>query len=310
MCNLKRQKGAVLVIALFFVALIVTMATLMMSRLERDTRRTGLLLHAVQAEFYALASVDWAKEQLRSNLNRQKPEMPVDNFPIESPVNEVNGYSISSKIIDMQSRININNLVKPEAQADLKQLIQLLQPGIDEHQVNEIVLAVSDWLKPGQQHNEYNQYYLSLKPPYRAAHRPMVSVSELQLVKGMTPALYNSLLPYITALPNETKVNIQTAEGAVIAAISQGMTLETGRAIEKIRSETKIPSVEAFAALDIVKNHKVPGEKIIVISNYFLIETTVAIEKQKLVLYTLVERSGDKGKNSIRVVWQSKGVEN
>lgn len=310
MHSLKRQKGAVIVIALFFVALIVTMATLMMSRLQRDTRRTSLLLHAVQMQAYAGASVDWAKEQLRNNLARQKNDLPVDDLPLCSPVNEVNGYVISSKISDMQGRININNLGKIEAQADFRQLIQLLEKGVDEHQATEITLAIADWLKPGQQHNAYNQYYMSQEPAYRAAHRPMTSVSELQSVKGMTASLYKLLLPYITALPLETKVNIQTAPAEVIAALGKGMTLDTGRAIEKARSGIKISSVQAFSNLDIVQNHKLPEEKLTVLSHFFLVETSVTIEKQKLLLYTLLERTGDKSKNSVRVVWQSKGVEN
>jgi type II secretory pathway component PulK len=49
----KEQQGVVIVIALFIVALVATMAYAMMVRIERDTRRTSLILRNTQAEFYA-----------------------------------------------------------------------------------------------------------------------------------------------------------------------------------------------------------------------------------------------------------------
>lgn len=307
-----REKGAVIVVALFFVALVATMAYLMMARLERDTRRTSLLLRATQAAYYAQASVNWAMEQLQTNLSQQKPDESVDKLPIQSPVNEVNGYIISSKITDMQSRLNVNNLNSLTAQTDFKRLMQLLNPAMDEQKVNQIIFALSDWIRLGQQQNEYNQYYMSLLPPYRAAHRPMTSVSELQMIKGMTADLFARLQPYITALPVMTKINIQTAPAVVLAAISPDMTLETGKAIEALRSQMKIASVAAFLNLDMIKNHNVPQDKITAVSQYFLVETSVTIEKQQVVLYTLVERmppdSPGNGKSSVNVIWQSKGV--
>lgn len=306
----KRQQGAVIVVALFFVALVVTLSYLMMSRLERDTRRTSLLLRTTEAELYAQGSIDWAIEQLRVNLKRQKnPNLIVDEVPIQSPVDKMNGYTISSKITDMQARLNLNGLTTPEAQADLKRLIKVLDPKFDEQKTNEVIAALADWMRSGQQQNEYNKYYMSLPPPYRAAHRLMTSVSELHLVKGMTPALFDLLQPYITALPAATKINVQTAAAPVIATLSPGMTLETGLAVEKVRQQTKLTSTQIFLNLDAVKNHTPPPEsKITVVSEYFLVETTVTIEKQQVVLYTLLWRTGNDTKNSVKVIWQSKGL--
>jgi general secretion pathway protein K len=307
--SLQRQKGVVIVVALFFVALIATMSYVMMARLERDTVRTSLLLRDVQAELYAQGSIDWAMEQLRNNLSRKKPDKPVDVMPVKSPVNETNGYTISSTITDMQARLNLNNLTTVEAQADFKRVLRIVDPEMTEQKAQEIAMAVMDWITPGQQQNEYNKYYMSLSPPYRAAHRAMASVSELQLVKGMTPNLFKSLRPYVTALPTATLINVQNAPAPVIASLSPGMTLETGKAVEKVRSQLSIPTTQAFLSLDLVKNHNIPADKITVESNYFLVETTVAIEKQQVVLYTLLERTGNESKNTVSVIWQSKSVE-
>lgn len=306
--SLTNQRGVVIVVALFFVALVATMAYLMMARLERDTRRTSLLLHNTQAELLAQGSIDWAKEQLRMNLVRQKPNKVIDVMPVQSPVNEVYGYSVASTIYDMQSRFNLNNVTTTEAQADFKRLIQIVAPEITDQQSQAIVLGVLDWITPGQQQNEFEKYYLSLSPPYRAGHRPMISSSELRLVRGMTPSLYVRLEPFVTALPNATQVNIQTASPQVMAALSPKMTVDTGMAVDKIRTESPLPSVQAFLALDLLKNHDMPAEKITTLSEYFLVKTDVTIEKQHAVLYTLLNRSGNDGKSPVKIIWQSKSV--
>jgi general secretion pathway protein K len=301
----QRQQGVVIVVALFFVALSVTMAYFMMSRLERDTYRTRLLLRDTQAELYAEGSIDWAMEQLHANLVKRKANRPVDVIPIESPVNEVNGYRISSVIYDMQSRMNINNLTTDEAKLDFKFLLKIVDPKLDDEMMQALVAAIFDWITSGSSQNEYNQYYLSLKPPYRAAHRNMLTTSELLLVKGMTPALFQALQPYVTALPPMTQVNIRTAPAQVLAALTHS-SLDTGKAIEKVRAEKVIADVAAFKQLDLLKNHEIKEDKITAISRYFLVETTVAIENQKVVLYTLLERN--EGQEKLNVIWQSKSV--
>lgn len=308
MRSLRRQQGVVIVVALFFVALVATIAYLMMARLERDTRRTSLLLRNTQAEFYAQGSIDWAKAQLRDNFNNQKPNQVVDKMPLKSAENEEQGYRIASVIYDMQSRLNVNHVMNAEGQADFKRLLHIVSPLLDANQVATIQLSVLDWIMPGDSMNEKGKYYLTLSPPYRAAHRMMISASELQLVEGMTPALYASLAPYISALPTVAPVNVQTASAPVLASLSESMTLDTGKAIEQIRQQQNFPTIEAFLNLDIMKNHKISADKITILSQYFLVETTVKIEKQKVVLYTLLERTGKDGKSTVNVIWQSKGV--
>ena len=63
--------------------------------------------------------------------------------------------------------------------------------------------------------------YLLEDLPYRAANRPVVSISELRLVKGFTPEVIAVLEPHVTALPEETVININTATPAVLRALHQ-----------------------------------------------------------------------------------------
>jgi general secretion pathway protein K len=278
----------------------------MMARLDRDTLRTRLLMRDTQAEFYAQGSIAWAIDQLKGNLEKQKPNQIIDAMPAKSPVNEANGYKISATIYDMQARFNLNNLTNADAQADFVRLLKTVDPAIQELKAQEIARATAEWIAPAQQQNEFSKYYLEQVPPYSAAHRAMTSASELLLVKGMSPRLYILLRPYVIALPVVTQVNVQTAAAPVLTSLNPTMTLETAQAIERMRVQTPIVSAESFQSLDLIKNHPVPAEKITTTSSYFLVETTVAIEKQKLVLYTLLERAAKGSKPDITILWQSK----
>lgn len=306
--SLNRQKGVVIVVALFIVAIVATMAYVMMTRAQRDTERTSLLLHATQAEFYAEGSIAWAKDQLKNDWETRKNNQIIDAIPLKSTTNEINNYTISSTIYDLQSRFNLNQLKDGNAQLAFKRLIQSVDPKLADANAQQIILAIVDWIAPTTQESEYSKYYMNLPEPYRAAHKPMLSESELQLVKGVTPELYAALQPNVIALPDSTLINVQTASPEVLMTLSPDMSLESAQAIDKIRKETPLVTTQAFAGLDIVKNHQITADKITVSSNYFLVETDVKIAQQHALIYTLLERATSGEKATTRIVWQSKSV--
>lgn len=303
------QEGVAIVVALFIVALVATMAYVMMARLARDTDRTQLLLRDIQAEYYAKGSLAWAMDVLANDWKQQKPNQPVDSMPITSPVKEVNGYQIKSTIYDMQDRFNLNNLKDAEALDDFKRLLQILAPSLSMQQTEKIAKAIADWITDRPKRTETNQYYLERSPPYRAAGQPMLSISELRLVNGMSEPLYTALEPYVIALPYPTKINVITAKTPVLVTLSKAMTVDAAKTIVEWRAHTNIASPATFLNFDVVKNHPVLAEKITVLSNYFLAQTEVSIEEQHLVLYTLLERTTTQsGTALVNIVWQSKGV--
>ncbi|MFZ2315920.1 MAG: type II secretion system minor pseudopilin GspK [Gammaproteobacteria bacterium] len=302
------QEGVVIVVALFIVALVATMSYVMMARLERDTRRTTLLVRDTQAALYAQGSIAWAMDQLRDDWVKKKPNQLVDNTPIQSPENEANGYRIKSTIYDMQGRFNLNNLTDEKGQQRFKRLLKIVDTALTPDQIDNIQRAATDWILPGANQNQYGRYYTELPQPYRAAHRPMLSASELRLVKGVDAKLFNALQPYIAALPENTQVNVQSASPIILMMLSDNMDLSAAKGVELLRSTTPFISTEAFLNLDIVKNHQVKSDQITVTSRYFLVETEVAVENQRTVLYTLLKRM-EQGKDaSILILWQSKGV--
>jgi general secretion pathway protein K len=111
------------------------------------------------------------------------------NSPLADVQREVklgNG-SFTWKIIDLDSKANINTATEPL----LQQALMLV--GVDASEMTPIVNSILDWIDPDQiprvQGSESSDYQ-NLQPPYFAKDGPIDDLSELLLVKGITPDLY------------------------------------------------------------------------------------------------------------------------
>jgi general secretion pathway protein K len=305
-CRLSTQSGAAIIVALFVISLVVVISVAMMMRLQMDFRNTALLQHAMEERGYAEGSINWAMDQLNQDWLQKKSNTVVDLTPLRSPKDKIHDAEISSSIYDAQGRFNVNNLVEDPWQEDFSTLITLVDPAIDEEAAYAITMAVVDWISPESNNVTLANDYLKQNPPYRAPHRPMASVSELRLVKGMTSHLYAALSPYVTALPVVTKININNTTPLVLMSLSKTLNAETAKKLVLESSQNPFSSVQSF--WDALKQNPIPEEKITVLSQYFLVKTIVIQDQQKLLLYTLLQRNIDKSQPYEMVLWQSKGT--
>jgi general secretion pathway protein K len=306
--NLTSQRGAAIIVALFVVALVAAIAAIMIERLRTDVRRTELILNANTAQLDAQGSLFWAVAQLDDNWVKQVQNKVIDTTPIISPKDTVNGALVSGIIYDAQGYFNINNLTDQQYQNIFVRLIRLVAPEINPADAQKILLATLDWISAGTNNQELNDYYLKLPQPYKAPHKLMFNISELRLVKGITPALFAKLSPYIIALPRATPININNAEVPVLMSLSPSLTRDSANAIRNAAKRNPFPTTEAFQNFDVVKNNPFDNAKITVQSSYFLVKTDVTLGQQTLTLYTLLERTTQERKTKISVLWQSKGT--
>jgi general secretion pathway protein K len=102
--------------------------------------------------------------------------------------NQIGRGRFSIKITDQERRFNINN-------ADPFILAQaLLMMNVDASLRGPITDSILDWRDPDDDPAingaESEDFYLRLDPPYFAKNGPIDDLSELLLIKGMTPELY------------------------------------------------------------------------------------------------------------------------
>jgi len=95
--------------------------------------------------------------------------------------------SFTWKITDCERKANINTA----SEVLLQQA--MLQDGVDPSESAQIIGAILDWIDPDNTvhlQGAESDYYQSLNPPYEAKNGPIDDLSELLLVKGITPEIY------------------------------------------------------------------------------------------------------------------------
>ncbi|HNG61523.1 MAG TPA: type II secretion system minor pseudopilin GspK, partial [Cellvibrionaceae bacterium] len=240
--SLQRQRGVVLILAMFIVVLVTSIAISTSWRFELDMTRNENRWHGARIRNYGLSAenfvLKYAFDGDESGYDCLTPDMKdnrkLDFWAAEGMTWDMNEASIDLKIIDLNRKFNLNMLVhkvQPKANQTFrtpadqyteaqKMFIRLLQTieidgqPMDTASAIEITDAVVDWLdadsEPTGSGGAEQNYYDSLEEPYPIGNRPMISVSELALVKGVTPYLYSRLLPLVTAISPDSKLNINT----------------------------------------------------------------------------------------------------
>lgn len=100
---------------------------------------------------------------------------------------ELGNGKFSLKITDLERKVNINGA----DQAMLEQGLRLV--GVDAGDFSAIGGSILDWIDADNNIHiggTESEYYQSLDPPYYAKNKPIDDLSELLLVRGVTPDIY------------------------------------------------------------------------------------------------------------------------
>ncbi|HQU14849.1 MAG: hypothetical protein B7Z66_03540 [Chromatiales bacterium 21-64-14] len=304
-----RNRGVAVIVAMLVVALATAAVTAMVSRQQIEIRRTANLLEQDQAYLYGLAVETWGEEILRKDHAKSAVDDLTENWAQLPPPIPVEGGSLAGRIIDLQGRFNLNNLVvnglesQPDA-ARFRRLLELL--GLDP----DLVQSVLDWIDPDMQARfpggAEDDYYLRLSPPYRAANQAMTSPTELILVAGYTPKIYQALAPFITALPGHTPINVNTAPALVLAMLVPGLSADDAKALVQARAQQPYKTVQDFLNQPAIQarlrqNPQLQAtltQGISVSSNYFLIHSETQVGRARVFLNSVILR-GNQGNEEV-----------
>ncbi|KTD82341.1 type II secretion system minor pseudopilin GspK [Legionella waltersii] len=309
MCTNNKHHGSALLTALFIMTLVAIVATAMTTRLQLDIYRTRMIVNQDKLYFASQAVTFWAINDLYDKNNhyfRSYKEGLVAEFPRELAKLD-NSVQLGGGIYDLQARFNINNLIEKKNLSVFMNLMHQLNTQATSLERVNIALGVKHWLldyRPGQGEDNYTSYYLSLKPPYYPAHQTLKSSSELRLLKDVDQSMYLNLEPFITALPESTSVNINTAPTPVIMALGDGLSESQANELIQARGSQGISDIKSISEL--LKKMNLPSDQITIESQYFLCLAYAKTEDFDLVVYSLLKRTRDKkGKLSVKVIRES-----
>ena len=232
MKNDSSQRGIALLTILVMVALATILAATIAKRQTNTSENTGYLMRQDQSLLYAKSAEAFFSELLiQDSDNGGNIDHLQENWAKPMPAFPVEDGFVSGRLLDESGKFNLNNLLKADGSVDdsarrwFEKLLQRV--GLPA----ELSQAVIDWQDAddettGAMGAESN-YYQGLDPSYLASNTKFHQVEELKLVRGFEGKNYDLIAPYVTALPEATKININTAAPLLLASIDPKIDVKT-----------------------------------------------------------------------------------
>jgi len=292
----RAQRGIAVVVAILVVALAASTATYMLWSSSLWLRQVENLVARAQADAVARGAAQWAAAILAED------DRSVDHlgepWARRIPALPAEGVELAGAIADEQAKLNVNNLVRgggasPVDVAVFQRLLASLglAPALTD--------AIVDWLDPDEEVTRpggaEDLYYLALPVPYRAANRRIADLGELAHVRGIDAATLVRLAPYVTALPEDTPVNVNTAPALVLQALVSTLTPEDAKRVIETRGRTPYLSRDDFVRA-LPTPPRGPIDALIdVKSRFFSAEATVRVGRVATGYRALLDR-GERGR--------------
>ena len=302
------QRGVAVLTAMLVVTLGTLIAVNMMWRASLDQRRASAGLAADQGLAYLHGAEAWAGDILRQDMvDSPQSDHLGEIWALELPPLPVDGGVISGRMEDLHGRFNLNNLVTPQGEVDPLSLAQFqrllatlgLDPGI--------AGVVVDWLdadaEPNFPNGAEDDAYAAANPPYRTPNWPITSTSELSAMTGIEAEGYRALLPYVTALPSGTTLNVNTASAPVLASLSDDIDLAQAATLVEQRGAAEFVDIQTQFANQLEPDvlGRINGT-----SRYFQLTATVVLGTHQFTLYSVLERHQS---GLVGAVFRSLGVQ-
>lgn len=277
-----QERGAALLLAMAIMAMAAVAATAMLVALSTWSRQSGLVADHVQAEELVTAGGDWARALLFDD-RRTSGDIDYAGEPwaLRLPPIPFENGELVGRIEDQQGLFNLNNLVRNgkldvTQYARFQRLLSILGLPAD------LAGALADWIDadgiPQPSGGAEDAYYLGLSHPYLTANAPLSDLDELALVRGFDVGVRARLAPFVTALPRNTALNVNTAPAEVLAAVVDGLDLDSARTLVARRDGTFYRNKADFLS-QLGKDATVPEQDIRVGSDYFLVTLRVTYGK-------------------------------
>jgi general secretion pathway protein K len=275
------QRGIALLTAILVLTLAVIAATSIAANHHLSIKRTENTVFGSQVWSYLHGGEAWAKVVLARDIDDNNGyDHASEAWATELPALPLPGGYISGKIVDEQGKINVNNLVSG-AEIDALTRIRLETLFTLREHDPSLVQAIIDWMDPDVEaippNGAEDDYYTGLEYPYLTANQPMQHISELRLVKGFTQEIYDDISPYLTALPANTAINVNTAPVDVLASVIPNLGIEAAKNIIEERDEEAFSNLQEFFTHPLIKDTTVNPQALSTESSFFTLSSEIKV---------------------------------
>lgn len=299
----RRPRGAALLSAMLIVTLVATLAAGALWRQWRQVEIESAERARQQIAWLLVGAQDWARLILREDARSGGADhlaepwaVPLQESRLSSflAANQQDGDDVldaflSGQITDLQSRLNVYNLVEngqiaEKAYQDFARLFRLL--GLPETELD--LLAANLRAALGTQDR---------------ARAPLLPQRADQLgALGLPAPSLARLLPHITLLPERTPVNLNTASAEVLHAVIGGLDLVQARRIVLERTLSHFRNLSDASRLLPGDTQALDGSRHAIASRYFEVCGRLRYGSAAVEDCALVVRDG----LAVRTLWRKR----
>ena len=296
--TLCRQSGAALLAAMLTVTLRATFAATALWQQWRSVEVEAAERTRIQSAWILIGALDWSRliliEDSRAGGADHLAEpwaVPLEEARLSTflaadrnvtQIDDAGGGEeafLSGQIIDLQSRLNLANLVSGDTvnEAALAQFERLFaQLGLPPAELTALVQALRQAQAPGNENTD----------------APLMPQSPSQLAwLGLAPRTLALLAPHITLLPERKPVNLNTAGAEVLMATLRGLDRAGADRIMAVRQMQPFRSVDDVKKL-LGDQIEVSGSEHGVASSYFEVHGRLRMGPTVVQERSLVRRMG------------------
>ncbi|WP_336970878.1 type II secretion system minor pseudopilin GspK [Sphingobium aromaticiconvertens] len=304
------ERGAALLTVLLLVAVMAVIASTALERLALATRMTGNGGEIDQARAYADAGAEIARLRIGDLVAMRPGRTTLQGGWLGAPqALPVPGGMATARVTDGGNCFNLNSVVEGEDETNLKvrpigvtqfqALMQVL--GIDPRAAQQVAMSLADWIdtdsvpQPGGAEDEV---YVRAPTPYRAANRFVIDPSELRVINGVTPAIYDRVRPWVCALPTAdlSPINVNTLlpdQAPLLAMLVQGqLSVDQARQLLARRPADGYGGTHEFWAIPIQQGAQPLDEvasQVKVATRWFDVDISVDVGGTQLVEKVLID---------------------
>ncbi|MGC1441853.1 MAG: type II secretion system minor pseudopilin GspK, partial [Burkholderiaceae bacterium] len=215
--------------------------------------------------------------------------------------------TLSGAITDAQSRFNLNNLVTaaksgqppavfPPAIEKFSKLLDLLglSPSLADTLAARLLAAA-----PAGPDEQSGVGALGDVPAEVAL--PLIRVGDLITVRGFDAEAVQALEPFVTFLPEFTKINVNTAPAEVLASVIDDLDLGGARQLVTRRDRTPFKNVADFRLAMSPPPETLDEAWLGIGSKYFLVRGLIRFGRVESLSETLLSRTD---RRRVNVIWQ------
>lgn len=315
----QRQSGVALLATLILVLALTLILGNIFYRHQIDVSQATGSLHGDQAMLLAISAESWARDLLASDNDDPEVDHFGEDWAQAIPLLPVDGGTIVGCLVDLESRVNINNFssytdtsLRAERSANAnnmglvklwENLLQNMGFVVDESRVSVIV----DWLDKGDEligpAGAEQSDYSGFNPPRFPANTYIADTAELAAMAGYSLAEVQRLMPLMSALPGPTTININSAPEPVLMALSGDLGIDF---VDMVLDNRPFLTLQEFyQAIDIrlmvgepALAIRWPAKLIDVKSDFFQLNLEVTLGQSRLEVKSIMQR-GESGRPAV-----------